>query len=412
MPFRYIPLLLLILIFPISAASKQQIGDNLFSFIEKVLKEEYINPRKANIDNIVLKYKAELSERCKTEVECSYEANKNIVEKMLNTFNDTHLKYFESNGLNFSVGTFNGSGRFGFYGEHDKSKFVISYVYPNSPAEKADLHVGDIVIEINNKIVNPSDAAITLREKEISFAETIIKIKRSKEIKTITIRGSDSRIYTPVLYSLSPETDLIRIPECKDYQEREFHNIISDISKRNIKSLILDLRDNEGGTSLTSMKMAAAFYEKPGRISTEKDGTKWIFQFDGKGISWKNFDDPSNNGMFPIELNQVSHFKGKVAILVSNNTYSAGEQLAHLLQTNGVARVFGMPTAGALESSATTKQYPGGGILLYSIGLYSDLNGVLLPPRVTPDQIVPLDLEALSQGHDSQIEAAMKWLHK
>ena len=84
----------------------------------------------------------------------------------------------------------------------------------------------------------------------------------------------------------------------------------------------------------------------------------------------------------------------------------------NLLQTSAKARVFGVPSAGALDSSAAFKKYPEGGILFYGINRYQDLSGNWLPPRVTPDEIVPLDLDALTQGRDTQLEAALKWLEK
>ncbi len=63
-----------------------------------------------------------------------------------------------------------------------------------------------------------------------------------------------------------------------------------------------------------------------------------------------------------------------------------------------------------LDSSATYKAYPEGGYLYYGINRYQDLNGVWLPPRVTPDEIVSLDLDLLTQGRDTQLEAALKYL--
>ncbi len=84
----------------------------------------------------------------------------------------------------------------------------------------------------------------------------------------------------------------------------------------------------------------------------------------------------------------------------------------HLLQTSAKARVFGVPSAGALDSSATYKKYPEGGYLFYGINRYQDPSGNWLPPRVTPDEIVPLDLDLLTQGRDTQLEAALKYLAK
>jgi carboxyl-terminal processing protease len=393
---------------PLLAVAQTQNPRSLFDFTAQVLQEEYVNPREFNIPEVVAKYKTQLDKVCQDPKQCTPENTKKLVQEMLGSFQDAHLKFFEDTGEAEPLGTSNPSGRFGFFGKANNKKFVITYIYPESPAESAGLQVGDQIVAVDG--IEPTEIEKALRTKEVSYSETKLGVLSKGTKKEVLLRATDSRAYVSVSQVLQNNIRKIRVPEADLYQEQEFHNQIFKALESDTTALVLDLRNNAGGSSVASLKMAAAFFEKPGRIMVQRDGLRWIFEFNGKGISWRNAADPSNKGEFAGEVERVARFSGKVAILVSETTYSAGEHLVHLLQTSAKARVFGLPSAGALDSSAAYKKYPEGGILFYGINRYQDLTGQWLPPRVTPDELVSLDLDFLIQGRDTQLEAALRWL--
>ena len=330
---------------------------------------------------------------------------------MLGTFQDAHLAFFDDIPEEDTVGASNPSGRFGFFGKTNNKAFVLTYIYPESPAENAGLLVGDQIITVGGKEPKIGEMVRVIRTKEASYSETRFGVLSKGIRKDVVLRATDARGYLSVSQALAGNIRKIRVPQTDLYQEQEFHNQVFKALESGTNALVLDLRDNAGGSNLASLKMAAAFYEKPSQIMVQKDGLKWIFEFNGKGVSWRNAADSSNKGEFAGEIERVAKFSGKLAILVSETTYSAGETLVYLLQTSTKAHVFGVPTAGALDSSTAAKKYPEGGVLFYGINRFQDLNGKWLPPRVTPDEIVPLDLELLTQGRDTQLEAALNYLN-
>ncbi len=392
--------------------SQNMDGKRLFNFVAKILQEEYVNPKNVNIDQVIALNRKMLNQMCEKPIECTYANVKKIIKTMLSSFNDVHLVFYDNLWGYNSLGSPNPSGRFGFFGSGNSKLFLITYIYPDTPAQRAGLNVNDQIIEVNGLPRKPNELGQILRKMEVSFLETQLTVLRSGVRKFFSIRATDSKPFLPIVSLIKEDAMVIRVLETDEYREQAFHDLITKANENNIKNIIIDLRNNSGGTSLTSMKMAAAFMPKPGRILIPKDGIHWILEFNGKGISWRNADDATQTGEYEGTLNRVAKFEGKVAILVSFDTYSAGEQLAHLLQTNGVARVFGEATVGAMETSATVKEYESGAKLLYGNGKYQDLDGKWLPPRVIPDEAVPLDLDALTQGRDTQLEAALNWLKK
>ncbi len=388
-------------------AAENAPGQKLFSFVEQVLTQAYVNPREQNIASIVKQGQEKLDRLCQKISDCTFENAKRIVQSTLNVFGDAHLKFNATDLDNSDLG--DPGSRFGFYVRYDELQCVVTYVYPESPAEKAGIQVGMKIVKVDNQTASPQSIVQRLREKEVSLSEAVIEVIKNGQERRFKIRATDTRGYIPVHYSVQTGIQVIRLLEAARFQEQLFHNIIKQI-KSTTKAIIIDLRDNSGGTSITSMNIAAAFFDKPGRIMVQKDGVRWILEFNGLGIAWRNADDADQKGEFDGDLQETSKFVGKVAALTSKTTVSAGEQLAHLLQSSGVARVFGEVTAGGLDTSVDFKYYNEGGFLMYGTNRYQDLNGVWLPPRVTPDEIVPLDLDLLTQGRDTQLEAALKYL--
>ncbi|MBO0222828.1 hypothetical protein J0689_26475, partial [Vibrio parahaemolyticus] len=81
------------------------------------------------------------------------------------------------------------------------------------------------------------------------------------------------------------------------------------------------------------------------------------------------------------------------------------------LQRAGRAKVVGEPTAGALAISGNAEGPLINGEFLAVASLkMKNLHGSPFPPRVTPDVLVPEDLNALSSGRDVALEKALELL--
>ena len=113
--------------------------------------------------------------------------------------------------------------------------------------------------------------------------------------------------------------------------------------------------------------------------------------------------------MFAINP-RAPHFTGKLAILVDGLSASTSEILAGGLQDLHRARIFGTHTAGAALPSVI-ERLPNGDGFQYAIANYISASGKTLEGNgVTPDVEVSPDAEALRNGKDVVLEAALKWI--
>lgn len=404
-----------VLLFAAQALATQSLnGIQLFDAVTVILEQKYINPRAVDLPSVIAKFRADLNRVCPLASACPTDKGRLVVQQMLASFDDAHLVLYNDLFDQSLVGDPNVSGRFGMFLSSSVKALFVSDVYPESPASRADIRVGDVVTAINGKAAESVTLQRLLRQAELSFSETKIELMRDGKKFAVTIRATFNRTLEPQLDQIRDDTMRIRLYALGQfYMDVLTHRMIEQVNASGAKNLILDLRHNEGGTSITSMKIAAAFTEPPQRALIDKSGTKYLFKYVSGEVEWRNASNESDRGVFEGKLERPSQFKGKLVVLTSNRTYSAGEHLAYMLQQTGRAVVIGQPTAGGLDSSATTEKLNNSEDLLqYGDRRYEDLGGTRFPKRVMPDTISKEIIGGFEKNIDDSVQLALNFFDR
>jgi carboxyl-terminal processing protease len=115
-----------------------------------------------------------------------------------------------------------------------------------------------------------------------------------------------------------------------------------------------------------------------------------------------------NFAVFP----QSGAYLGPVAVIIDEMSASTSEVFASGMQALGRATVVGKRSAGAALPSFFEK-LPTGAVFQYAIGDFKTPKGMLIEGRgVAPDIEVELSREALLNGTDAQLDAAIKAIDK
>lgn len=100
-------------------------------------------------------------------------------------------------------------------------------------------------------------------------------------------------------------------------------------------------------------------------------------------------------------------YRGKVVFVVDEMSASSAEELSGAMQALGRAKVVGNRTAG-LVLVAGVQALGAGATLVYPRAETRFANGFAAEGKgITPDLIVPYDVESLRAGKDAQIDAAI-----
>jgi carboxyl-terminal processing protease len=298
---------------------------------------------------------------------------------------------------------------------------VVTRVVAGQPAAKAGVRPGWRVRKIGGKDLAPILARIRELGKnspkvELNQACTVQSRLCGPEGKAVTITfldgsGQETTLSIPRAQPPGHAVQQVGMPRLHvHFEARQVGGDLSyfylsdfsdpmrvmpafgDAVRKNLKAdgFILDLRGNPGGIGAMGAGMGGWFVDRPGK----KLGT---------AISRKGVED------FRLNPREATYL-GPLAILVDEFSASTSEILAGGLQDLKRARVFGTRTPGACLPSNFLR-LPNGDRLQYVVADYVSVGGKRLEGTgVQPDEVVPVDRQALLDGHDPVLEAAVKWI--
>lgn len=222
---------------------------------------------------------------------------------------------------------------------------VVSNPFEGSPAAKAGLQAGDVIIRVNDTdVTGKTSSEVSNLIKKSADSTVNITVRRDDEEKTFTIERETIEIES-VDSSVFDVNDkkvgyiYVSIFAANTYQQ--FEQALEDLEEDGIDSLVIDVRSNSGGYLDCVTEIASLFLGK-GKV---------IYQLDTKGIVEKVYDETKTKRDYPI------------AVLINSSSASASEILAASLKESYGAEVVGVNSYGKgtvqrayqLENGATVK---------------------------------------------------------
>ena len=189
------------------------------------------------------------------------------INGMLSSLDDPYSTYMDeenSDAFSESVdGSYTGIGITLLL--NDDGEFVVLDVLEDSPAEKEDIQVGDIVVEIDGESLEGlSMGEVTSKIKDNSNSIRLTLRRGEEELnKKITPDTVDLVSVTSDVYALNNgNAGYIAINNFAANTYKQFKKELKKIEKKNIKSLIIDVRSNPGGHVQQTRDILELFIEK------------------------------------------------------------------------------------------------------------------------------------------------------
>ena len=243
------------------------------------------------------------------------------------------------------------SGEFGGLGiEVGMESGVVKVISPidDTPASRAGIKAGDYIVKINNIQVQGkslSEAVDLMRGPVGSGIELTIRRQGEKKALTFKIIREVIQIQSVKSEILEKDIGYIRLTSFNENSGKQVEKNIKDLEKKNnIKSYILDLRNNPGGLLSQAIKISDFFLNNGEIVSTKSrkasENRKW-FASEGDLTKGKTLIVLINYGSASASEIVAGALKDhKRAILLGENSYGKGSVQSIIpLKNDGAIRL-------------------------------------------------------------------------
>ncbi len=290
------------------------------------------------------------------------------------------------------------------FSENEIGEIVIEQLIPGSPAWNSnEFHEGDVLLAIQWA----GKAVIEFTDASVDEVESVME-QSNQGIATFTIRQKDNKTNTIKLTKAFVRQDentvkgymmqgkrkigYISLPAFYQGCAQNVGNTILKMKKEGVEGVILDIRNNGGGSINESIDLAGIFIEEGAvAVTTEKNSKPIILKDVHRGTI---FDEP-------------------LIIMVNRYSASASEILAAALQDYNRALIVGSTTYGKATGQGFKKVQETGFVKITELRIYRINGSTAQFTGVLPDINLPdLSETAFERESDSPHALRPDTIHK
>ncbi len=320
------------------------------------------------------------------------------IKGLAGSFDDPHTTFFPPQEAKKFLQDVNGS--FGGIGAEigldDTQTLSVISPLKDSPAERAGVEAGDLILEVNGSSTADMsvDEAVSHIRGTIGTA-VVLHMYRAGWSQPRDVRIVREKIEVPTLdLSFKPEEEIAYI-QLYSFNENAIPALaraVSEIKLKKAKGVILDVRNNPGGYLEVAIE-AAGFFVKSGSVVVSeqfKDGTSEPFVVEGSAAL---VDIP-------------------VVVLINGGSASASEILAGALRDLRGVKLVGEKSYGKGTVQEIQRLSDDSSLKITIARWVMPAGGVLDAIGLEPDYVVEITDEDIQAKRDSQLEKALEVLRQ
>ena len=274
----------------------------------------------------------------------------------------------------------------------DKS---IVKVYKDTPASKAGIQEGDIIVGFNDTDVTNMTATEVVNLIKGSNDYFTLRLQRGTQTVSVSLKN-ETLIAPNIDYYMVENTNIgyLSLQTFSNTLATQVKDALNELEKSGMKSLIIDLRNNTGGYLTAATDVANMFLEKGKRIY---------------GLNYQN-----NITNFNDETSE--HKEYEIVVLINENTASASEILAAALKESYGATLVGETSFGKGKVQQTMK-LDDGSMVKYTSAYWLTPNGTCIDGiGINPDYYIVNEEVTDEAGNitipDAQLNKAIEVLQE
>ena len=380
----------------------------LFQAASDALLHGYYGWSEADRPALVAQYRAALDSACADDQDsCTFDQGRRVIADMLGQLHDPHTNIRDAEGAerlreiqdDLTV------PRTGLQVIKTPLGLLVVGILPNSPGQKAGVQRFDLLTQVNGQQAGADrkvDAVGFVRTERRAAPMVLLLNRAGQPARTLTLTPTPMKAGDVPTLSVQDgpagKVAVIQYPTFLAGNSADlFLKSLRDAQAQGATALVVDLRYNGGGRLDQCVQAASAFL--PTVYQARWAQNRWEYAaLDGDSTS-------------PTVARHAAPddrlWRGKVAVLVGQNTASCAEVFGYFAHQAG-AVVVGEPTKGVLNSGVSFVPLPDQGVMSVTVLRAYDAAGEPLPSHLDPDVSAPTDVKELTtSGQDTALQTAI-----
>lgn len=274
----------------------------------------------------------------------------------------------------------------GFYGgigvliEQKGGHTLAATVFPEQPAAVAGMEVGDIILEVNGEDVSESYVTdIVAKIKGPVDTDVVLKVYRPalEDVRDLKITRKQVKYPSVWEKKMLPDQQgvgYIKLIQFNEESGSDFIEAVNELKGEGMTRLVLDLRQNTGGTFTDAFEIADALVKSGPLVYTEtRNGQRRPFE--------------SRDGGLGLDI--------PLAILTDNYSASASEIVAGAVQDTRSGVLIGTKTFGKGVVQSVIPLTDGSSLILTTARYLTPNGRDINKHGIRPD--IPIDVETITK---------------
>ena len=301
------------------------------------------------------------------------------IEAMVTAIDDPYTSFLAAEDYQLSMTSLEGGfGGIGAQVTVKDEQLTIIAPLPNSPALKAGIRAGDIILEIDGEPASGmsiAEAVLTIRGPKGTVVKLLVLHQGENLPQEIEIVRDDIELPS-VSFEMRDEIAYIKIAHFSERTNQELSPVWQSMTEQGAAGIIIDLRRNPGGLLSSVVDVASNFLEE--------------------GIVVKVVDNQGKESVLNVKSGGAG-IDLPIVMLTDNHSASGSEVLSGTLQDYGRATIAGTQTFGKGSVNALRRLKDGSGLYL-TVARWLTPNGRLIEGEgLAPDYELELQGEEAIQ---------------
>jgi carboxyl-terminal processing protease len=259
--------------------------------------------------------------------------------------------------------------------QNAKNQIYIVKPLPNSPALRAHLMAGDVIVKVNNKPIFGQDITLVVQQiRGTAGTPVTLTLLRKTSATPLTVKIIRNYVQQEVVVSqmLDPvhKIGYIELGSFNEESDPQIDLAMTQLQSQGMKALIFDLRGNPGGLLNAAQDVASRFVASG-------------------PIVWVRERGASPQALY-VETKQHDHPKYPLAVLVNDDSASASEITSGSIKDTNSGVLIGQTTFGKGLVQTIIPLQDNSAVAITTAHYYTPLMKDINHKGIQPDISVPL----------------------